>query len=102
MRRRKEEHLNTYLDQFKATNFCNTFSALSTGIDSGFIFLLDMQLCAAKGKKIAGSGCSKINRNAGLTSLGENISAHISNKIEHILDLCVFHVGSVGKSVQMW
>lgn len=91
--RGRKEHLNTYLDQFKAANFCSTFSSVSTGIDSGFIFLLDMQLCAAKGKKFAGFGCSKINRNAGLTSPGENISAHISNKMaQSIFQVCVCFV----------
>lgn len=35
MRGRKEEHLNTYLDQFKDINFYNIFSSVSTGIDSG-------------------------------------------------------------------
>lgn len=48
-----------------------------------------MQLCAAKGKKIAGSGCFKIYRNAGLTSPEENNSAHISNKMVYVCFLWV-------------
>lgn len=31
--RGREECFNTYLDQSKDTNFCNTFSSVSTGID---------------------------------------------------------------------
>lgn len=57
MRGRKEEHLNAYLDQFTDTNCCNIFSSVSTGIRElrvifEFIFMVDVQLCAAKEKKL--------------------------------------------------
>lgn len=93
MRGRREEHLHTYLDQYKDTNFCNIFSSVSTGIDS-WLYLSSYfcQICNCvqqKKKTIAGSGCFKINRNAGLTSPEKSNSAHIRNKMVYVCFLRV-------------
>ena len=63
-----------------------------------------MQLCKGKRIEFAGSGCFKTNRYAGLTSVGEDNSVQINNEMARfkVLGLCLFQVGSFGKTVQMW